>query len=99
MVRIDAIERGHQGADIKVMIDTMVYMLRNETTGFDSTHDSLNEAIDAVNDNVANGDMWIVQQSRQTRSIQYSPEMPGEFTRQCTTAGAARPANFSRKGL
>jgi hypothetical protein len=71
VVRIDAIERGHQGADIKVMIDTMVYMLRNETTGFDSTHDSLNEALDAVNDNVANGDMWIVQQSRQTRPLRF----------------------------
>jgi hypothetical protein len=49
------------------MTDTLVYMLSNETTGRDSTYDSLNAALDAVNVDVANGDLWVVHESRRAR--------------------------------
>ena len=45
------------------MTGTLVYMLSNETTGLNSTHDTLHDALDAVSDNVGNGDKWIVEES------------------------------------
>jgi hypothetical protein len=53
------------------MTDTMVYMLHNETTGVDTSHDSLNAALDAVNDNIANDDLWIVHESSQRRPFRF----------------------------
>jgi hypothetical protein len=44
---------------------TLVYMLRNKTNGIDTSHDSLNSALDAINDNVGNSDVWIVEESPQ----------------------------------
>ena len=35
---------------------TLMYVLTNETTGVDRRYDSLNGALDAVNDNVGNSD-------------------------------------------
>ena len=67
----EAINASSRTADNKGMTDTMVYMLSNETTGLESTHDSLNAALDAVNDNVANGDRWIVQESGQSRPLRF----------------------------
>ena len=45
------------------MTDTLVYTLSNETTGLDSKHDSLNAALDAVNDRVRNSDIWVIREA------------------------------------
>ncbi|TML12876.1 MAG: hypothetical protein E6G39_11020 [Actinobacteria bacterium] len=46
---------------------TLMYVLTNETTGVDRRYDSLNGALDAVNDNVGNSDIWVVQESTRGR--------------------------------
>jgi hypothetical protein len=71
VVVLEVINDFSHTADKKRMTETMVYMLSNETTGRDSTHDSLNAALDAVNDNVATGDSWIVQESAQSRPLRF----------------------------
>jgi hypothetical protein len=49
------------------MTDTFVYMLSNESTGLNSTHETLNDALNAVKHNVGNRDTWIVQESARGR--------------------------------
>ena len=42
------------------MSDTFIYVLTNETTGMVSKHESLNAALDAVNDEIAHREEWVI---------------------------------------
>jgi hypothetical protein len=74
------------------MSDTLVYTLSNETTGVDSEHDSLNQAFDAVNRSVANGDEWVVAESTRgrPRSFRWVAEGRGHVRSQEDTPAHVR---------
>ncbi|HUP71677.1 MAG TPA: hypothetical protein VM282_01395 [Acidimicrobiales bacterium] len=56
------------------MSDTLIYVLTNETTGIVSRHESLNAALDAVNDEIANRDEWVIDLWAHGRPLRWVAE-------------------------
>ena len=59
------------------MPDTLIYVLTNETSGIVSRHESLNLALDAVNNEVANRDEWVIEFWAHGRPLRWVAEGRG----------------------
>ena len=59
------------------MSDTLIYVLTNETTGMVSKHESLNAALDAVNDEIAHREEWVIDLWAHGRPLRWVAEGRG----------------------
>jgi hypothetical protein len=59
------------------MSDTSIYVLTNETTGLASRHESLNGALDAVNDGIGSRDEWMIELWAHGRPLRWVAEGRG----------------------
>ena len=59
------------------MQDTLLYVLTNETTGIASSHESLNGALDAINEEIGHGDEWVIEFWAHGRPLRWVAEGRG----------------------
>jgi len=59
------------------MPDTLIYVLTNETTGIASSHESLNAALDAVNDEIGHREEWVIELWSHGRPLRWVAEGRG----------------------
>ena len=59
------------------MSDTLMYVLTNGTTGHASRHESLNAALDAVNDEIGNCQEWMIELWMHGRPLRWVAEGRG----------------------
>jgi hypothetical protein len=59
------------------MSDALIYVLTNESAGNVSRHDSLNGALDAVNDEIGNCDEWVIELWSHGRPLRWVAEGRG----------------------
>ena len=80
------------------MSDTLTYMLTNETTGIVSRHESLNSALDAVNDEVAKRDEWVIELWSRGRPLRWVAEGRGHARTDDDIPTRARRGTVSHRG-
>ena len=59
------------------MSETLTYVLTNETTGAVSRHESLNAALDAVNDEIGSREDWMIELWTHGRPLRWVAEGRG----------------------
>ena len=80
------------------MSDTLTYVLNNETTGAISRHESLNAALDAVNDEIGHREDWMIELWTHGRPLRWVAEGRGRCRADDDVPTRARRAMVSHRG-
>ena len=80
------------------MPDTLIYVLTNETRGIVSRHESLNSALDAVNEEVANREEWVIELWSHGRPLRWVAEGLGHTRADDDIPTRARRGTVAQRG-